>query len=307
MRARLLAVVVATLAALVLPIAPAGAAVATAPPRIAGVAAVGQTVTAEPGTWDTQGLTLVHTWLLDGVAVADGPEYTPGPADQGHGLSVRETALQDDAPVGEATSDPVAVLGPAPENLTSPSVSGGYEVGGVLQATSGTWSADGFAYTFQWLRDGEPIDGATSSSYTVTAPDWCRELSVVVTAHADGYADGVAASAPEAHCLISDPAATMVSARLVDPVIRSDQHPVVRVRVRAGVDAALTGTVEVRVRGGRGRTEAVRRSDAGRLTIRLPKQHAGRHEVVVRFDPDGFFFDSQMVTRLRVRPGHPGH
>jgi hypothetical protein len=70
------------------------------------------------------------------------------------------------------------------------------------------------------------------------------------------------------------------------------------------VREGLTGTVVVRVRGGSDRTEVRRVSDDARLTIRLPKQHAGRHKVVVRFDPDGFLFDSQTATVLRVRPRH---
>lgn len=305
MRARLLAVVVATLAALALPIAPAGAAAATAPPRITGVAAVGETVSAEPGTWDTDGLTLVHTWLLDGVAVADGPEYTPGPADQGHGLSVRETALQDGAPVGEATSEPVTVLGPAPVITSAPVVTGDPHVGSVLEASDGTWDAAALTFSYQWLRAGEPIDGADGPTYTLVGADWCQPVSVVVTASREGYADGVAVSEPvPVSCVIVDPAMTMVRARLVDPVIRTDQHPVVRVRVSAPVSEALAGTVVVRVRGGSDRTEVRRVSDDARLTIRLPKQHAGRHKVVVRFDPDGFLFDSQTATVLRVRPRH---
>ena len=48
-------------------------------------------------------------------------------------------------------------------------------------------SVDGAELTYQWLRDGELIEGATSATYLVTAADAGSRLSVVVTANAPGY------------------------------------------------------------------------------------------------------------------------
>jgi len=308
MRARLLAVVVATLAALALPVAPAGAAVVTTPPTIAGVAAVGQTVTAEPGSWDTEGLTLVHTWLLDGVAVADGPQYTPGPADQRHGLSVRETALQDGAPVGEATSDPVTVLGPAAASTSAPVITGDNHVGSVLEVSDGSWDAPDLRLSYQWLRAGEPIPGATGRAYTLSGPDWCQPVSVAVTASREGYADGVAFTDPvPVSCVIVETCCipTGLRLRLVHEVVTPRQHPVLKVRLMSASNRLpRSGSVVVRVRGGRARTVDLRAVNAGRLTIRLPRQRVGRHPVQARFEapPASGWADCSNVTLLRVRP-----
>jgi 5'-nucleotidase len=48
-------------------------------------------------------------------------------------------------------------------------------------------SVVGAELTYQWLRDGEAIDGATGATYVVTADDGSARLSVVVTANAPGY------------------------------------------------------------------------------------------------------------------------
>ncbi len=81
------------------------------------------------------------------------------------------------------------------------------------------------------------------------------------------------------------------------------QHPRLKVRVLTPGNATpRSGTLKVRVEGGRGRTVHLRPSDHGRLTIRLPRQHVGRHRVLVRFDapPSSPFFDSSNTTLLRV-------
>jgi|GEM_PF-1902282 len=71
-------------------------------------------------------------------------------------------------------------------NKIAPAVSGDGLVGGLLTATPGTWNARGLEFAYQWLRDGEPIDGATTEQYRVAVADAGHDLSVVVTASAPG-------------------------------------------------------------------------------------------------------------------------
>ncbi len=75
MRSGLVAVVV-TIVSFVLGAVPAVAASSTVRPAVTGTPAVGQTVRADPGTWDTEDLTFTYAWLLDGVPIAGatGPE-----------------------------------------------------------------------------------------------------------------------------------------------------------------------------------------------------------------------------------------
>jgi hypothetical protein len=74
-------------------------------------------------------------------------------------------------------------------NTTPPTVSGTAQVGGVLTTSDGTWSVCGphpiTSYTYQWLRNGAPIGGATAQSYTVADPDAGSNLSSQVTAYND--------------------------------------------------------------------------------------------------------------------------
>ena len=308
-RGCLIALVVATVASLTVGVTPAVAAhaVSTAPPTITGVVAVGQTAHAEPGTWDREGLDFTYGWLLDGAPVggATGPDYVPPATNQGHLLSVRVVAVQDGAPVGETTSEAVTVLGEAPVATSPPAITGDSDVGGVLQASPGTWSRPDLSFTYQWLRDGEPIADATAPSYTVTGQDWCRDLAVVVTATEQGHADGVTtSSAFRTSCRIIECCMpTELRLRLVHEVVTPRQHPRLKVRVLTPGNATVrSGTIKVRVEGGRGRTVHLRPSDHGRLTIRLPRQHVGRHGVLVRFEapPSSPFFDCSNATWLRV-------
>ncbi len=74
------------------------------------------------------------------------------------------------------TSDP-------PVSTTPPTVSGDPVYRGELRADPGTWQpSEGLTYTYQWLRAGEPIAGATERRYTPRLDDLRTRLSVTVTA-----------------------------------------------------------------------------------------------------------------------------
>lgn len=69
-----------------------------------------------------------------------------------------------------------------PTNSSPPTVNGAAYVGNKLSAGNGTWSNGPTGFSYQWNRDGVPISGATSSSYTVGSGDLGAVLSVTVTA-----------------------------------------------------------------------------------------------------------------------------
>lgn len=78
--------------------------------------------------------------------------------------------------------------------IETPTLAGEPRVGSTVRATAVTDPADA-ALSFRWLRDGVAIDGATSDAYALTAADEEREISVEVTAAADGFTAGSARSA----------------------------------------------------------------------------------------------------------------
>jgi Zn-dependent metalloprotease len=82
---------------------------------------------------------------------------------------------------------------------TPPTITGTPRVGVPLSASPGTWTpATGVAFGFQWNRNGAPIAGATSASYTPTATDLRAALTVQVTGTRAGSDPSTAVSAPTA-------------------------------------------------------------------------------------------------------------
>lgn len=108
-----------------------------------------------------------------------------------------------------ATQSPSASATPAPTptptatpaeprpftTVGTPVVTGTGTVGRTLTAATGAWRPVPSAYAFQWLRDGAPISGATSSEYVLVAADADRAVAVRVTASRAGYVSTTATSA----------------------------------------------------------------------------------------------------------------
>lgn len=88
-----------------------------------------------------------------------------------------------------ATGERSQILGlPTGESLevvTAPVIEGTPAVGETLTVTQGEWSgADDAEFTYQWLRDGEAIEGADDAAYTLVAADAGTQVSAAVTATA---------------------------------------------------------------------------------------------------------------------------
>ncbi len=77
---------------------------------------------------------------------------------------------------------------PAIEVLREPKIVGPAVVGKEPRVKDPRVAADDAQFAYQWLRDGVPIDGATASTYRVTAGDAGTWLSVAVTVTAEGFA-----------------------------------------------------------------------------------------------------------------------
>ena len=76
-------------------------------------------------------------------------------------------------------------LGPtaSPVDSTSPGLAGTPAVGQTLTCSTGTWAGTPApTFTYQWLRNGQPISGATDAAYLVQAGDLGRKLACQVMA-----------------------------------------------------------------------------------------------------------------------------
>jgi hypothetical protein len=76
-----------------------------------------------------------------------------------------------------------AVSGPA--NSVLPAITGTTTVGQTLTCSNGTWS-NSPTFARQWLRDGQPIAGATAATRVLAAGDAGALMSCRVTATANG-------------------------------------------------------------------------------------------------------------------------
>ncbi|MDQ7994145.1 MAG: 5'-nucleotidase C-terminal domain-containing protein, partial [Propionicimonas sp.] len=180
-------------------VAAAGAAgVNLTPPSVVGDVHAGATVTADPGTWWPDGLTLGYQWKLDGKPIkkATGSSYRIQRGDVGHKLSVVVTATAAGLKPGSASSAGVKVA-PAPlANLSLPKILGRPAYGHRVVAHPGKWSQHPLKYGFQWKRDGVAIKGATKPLYRIAKSDIGSKLTVTVTAKASGQAAVSATSKP---------------------------------------------------------------------------------------------------------------
>jgi hypothetical protein len=82
----------------------------------------------------------------------------------------------------------------APASLEPPSLTGTAAPGQELACGEGRWRGTRpLTFTRRWLRDGEPVAGATGERYTVTAADATRTIACEVTA-ANGLGSATATS-----------------------------------------------------------------------------------------------------------------
>jgi hypothetical protein len=159
--------------------------------EVSGNAAVGQVLKAEVKNWHA-GADLSYQWLVDGQAIsgATGSSYTVTAGDAGKKVSVAVTASKTGFASVTKTSAAKTVTVPVTpvKDFTSVTVtiSGDAKAGSTLTAKATTTpQADTFSY--QWLVDGKAVAGATKSTYTVTAGDAGKKISVTVTASKSGY------------------------------------------------------------------------------------------------------------------------
>ena len=173
----------------------------TTVPQISGTAKVGTQLTTDTGAWTPSAEKFTYQWLRAGVAISGATQrtYTPTGTDYGKPLSVRVTATSSvwaGGPNGVATSVPTApvALGPALPSTTAPTVTGTLHVGYRLTVGAGTWRERPTALSYQWLRDGAPISGASGSAYTLVAADRGHRIAAKVTARATGWSAGTRTS-----------------------------------------------------------------------------------------------------------------
>ncbi|WP_354350638.1 sialate O-acetylesterase [Pseudarthrobacter sp. PvP090] len=160
-------------------------------PTITGTRQVGFTLTAVPGAWGPDPVTLAYQWYRSGSAISDatGATYKARTADAGQTITVKVTGSKPGYATAAKTSVGTAAI--AKGTLTSPvpTITGTAAAGSTLTAVPGDWGPAPVALTYQWYRSGTAIIGAsaTAPAYTPGAGDVGRTITVKVTGSKTGY------------------------------------------------------------------------------------------------------------------------
>lgn len=116
------------------------------------------------------------------------------------GAEVRVQIISNFLPAGirivnPGEAGPVAAATAGVITAPIPTVGGQPILGKTLNAQPGTWTPNA-PKTFQWHRDGSPIDGATAKQYTIVEDDLGTDLTVTVSGGRNGYMPATRTSAP---------------------------------------------------------------------------------------------------------------
>ena len=176
-------------------------------PAITGEPTVGETLRADnSGISDKDGMkkaVFTYQWVAGGADIdgATGPSYTLTDDEEGLAIQVW-VSFTDDAGNPEAvTSVGTAAVSPANTPASGvPAITGILRDGETLAAdTSGISDEDRMdnaVFTYRWMAGGTDIDGATGSTYTLTAHEVGTAISVWVSFTDDAGNPEAVTSAP---------------------------------------------------------------------------------------------------------------
>lgn len=169
----------------------AGAIVTAAPaasssaPAISGTVQVDQTVSAAHAA--SAGTTAVsYSWAAAGVETATTASYLIRPADADKPLTVTVTEQDDAGNLTSHTSAPVTVARGELAITAEPYAAGTPRYGQTLTARTGTWTP-GTNFSYQWLRNGVAVEGATASTFALWSTSVGTSISVRIIGRKSGY------------------------------------------------------------------------------------------------------------------------
>lgn len=154
-----------------------------ATPTVGGDPIIGQTLTANTGTW-TSGTTLAYQWFRGTKAIsgAISSSYTVTSSDIGSQIKLRVIGTK----VGYVTTTKYSPATGKIVKTATPTIVGSPAVGSTLSVNKGSWSS-GLSFIYQWFADGSAITGATKDKFTPTDSQADQAISVQVTGSRKGW------------------------------------------------------------------------------------------------------------------------
>jgi hypothetical protein len=192
--------------------------------------------------------------------------------------------------------------GATPDEPEEPQVVGVVKparVGGVarpgkgMKVLKGSYDPEGARSSYQWLRDGDPIEGQTTWRYRAAEADLGRRIAVQVTSRAGGRTPALEVTEARR---VTSPVVLEVNARRTRGTVRAK----ISVRSPEGISREPGGTVTVSIGN---RTEKVRVADLGKPVWfgRGKKLAKSATRLVVRYDGDGAFRPAERTIVLTPR------
>ena len=166
-------------------------------PVVSGVPLPGETLTATPGTWAPGPVALTYAWRVNSVTVLaqTGPTFVVPPTAAGKSVAVTVTGSRTGYAPSAITSSPVAVDARVFSATPAPVISGYTKVGNTLKVTVPAWTASA-TYTYQWLRNGKKINGATAATYKLASANKKKSVTVRVVGKHAGFVPVTVVSDP---------------------------------------------------------------------------------------------------------------
>lgn len=167
-------------------------------PSIDGAPSFGDTVSVEPGSYSATPDSYTYQWSANGTPIDGATEtsYSPTAETVGKTLTVTETAHKTGWASASSTSEPSSEVSGALAAESQPWINGSPTFGDSVSVEPGSYSATPDSYDYQWNANGNPIDGATGTTYAPTADTVGKTLTVTETVVKEGWASATQTSEP---------------------------------------------------------------------------------------------------------------
>lgn len=247
-----------------------------APPVISGTPQVGSTLTVTAGQWAPVPRSVSYQWNADGVPLSGetSPALAVGPALVGKQVSATVTVRRRGYTRVSTNAQTTGVVVPGEFAVTrSPTATRTPRLGETLAVDTGAYSPAGGDVNVQWLRAGQPIAGATGTSYQVTAADLGSWIRARVTVEKPGYTP-LAVNAPAGR------AKSLATLHTSATTAKRPSRAWVSVTAEAPEVATVTGTIRLRWHGTTLREVVLR---GGTRTVAVDGLPSGRHSIKVHY------------------------